>query len=87
MALDANNQLVPSNRIMTGKVSTSLLPNTSAIPSVPSNQTLPASVLIKDFALDENKSLEKKSYSCAKEHLKYELKAGNNLVIERSTAA
>ena len=48
---------------------------------------MPTSIATKNYTLDKAKSLEKKANSCAKEHMKYVLTPGNNLVIEFSTAA
>ena len=42
---------------------------------------------IKDYTLNKAKSLEKKNAGCLKEHMKCEVKQGNNVVIEMSTAA
>ena len=77
-----NNQLIPTNQVMTRKSSTTSLLSTS------SGQTLSNTSTSKDYTLDKAKSLEKKSsLSCLKEHMKYELKQGNNLVIELNMSA
>ena len=74
----AANQLIPVNKVLTRKSSLSNITPISSGPAVPTS---------KNYKLDKAKSLEKKANSCAKEHMKYVLKPGNNLVIEFSTAA
>ncbi|MEW8487170.1 MAG: PHD finger domain-containing protein [Candidatus Thiodiazotropha sp.] len=74
-------QLVPAKtKMLTRKSSTSnMLSSTS--------DSVMSTSCTKDYALDKNKSLAKKNDSCAKEHMKCEMKQGNNLVIELRTAA
>lgn len=74
-------QLVPAKtKMLTRKSSTSnMLSSTS--------DSVMSTSCTKDYALDKNKSFAKKNDSCAKEHMKCEMKRGNNLVIELSTAA
>ena len=74
-----NNQIIPKRLTRKSSI-TNLVPyNSGQIPS--------SIISVKDYTLDKVKSLEKKGNGCMKEHMKYELKQGNNLVIEFSTAA
>ena len=76
--MDTNTQIMVRNKTMTRSISASgLLPASSDI-------TL---VKTRDYSLNKAKSLEKKSVGCSKEHMKCEVKQGNNVVIEMSTAA
>ena len=51
----------------------------------PSEQIIPTDT--RNYIVNKNKSLAKKLDSCDKKHLTYELKAGNNLTLNYSTAA
>ena len=74
-----NNQIIPKRLTRKSSI-TNLVPyNSGQIPS--------SIISVKDYTLDKVKSLEKKGNGCMKEHMKYELKQGINLVIEFSTAA
>ena len=75
-----NDQLIPATKRLTRKSSSGSLVPTSSEPPIAKNIT-------KDYSLDKSKSLGKKNESCMKEHMTYEMKQGNNLVIELSTAA
>jgi hypothetical protein len=43
--------------------------------------------MFKDYVLNKNKTIQKKHDACSKPHIEATLKAGNNLVLEFSTAA
>ena len=76
----AKSELTLSKKLTRKSSSTSLMPCSAG-------QNLSNTVSVKDYTLDKAKSLKKKGNSCLKEHMKYELKQDNNLVIELSTAA
>ena len=76
--MSSKTEMVVSNRSLTRSVSASgILPSAT-------NRT---AMKNKDYALNKTKSLDKKSAGCMKEHMKCEIKQGNNVVIEMSTAA
>ena len=76
--MDTNTQIMVRNKTMTRSISASgLLPASS-------DKTL---VKTRVYSLNKAKSLEKKSVGCSKEHMKCEVKQGNKVVIEMSTAA
>lgn len=43
--------------------------------------------MYKDYVLNKPKAIQKKNEACSKSHIEATMKAGNNLVIEFSTAA
>ena len=76
----ATSELTLSKRLTRKSSSTSLMPCSAG-------QNMSNNVSVKVYTLDKAKSLQKKGNSCLKEHMKYELKQDNYLVIELSTAA
>jgi uncharacterized coiled-coil protein SlyX len=46
-----------------------------------------SNLMFKDYVLNKNKTIQKKHDACSKPHIEATLKAGNNLVLEFSTAA
>jgi predicted secreted protein len=44
-------------------------------------------VKVKTYTINIEKAVDKKAYACQKEHIKFELKAGKNFVVELSTGA
>ena len=46
-----------------------------------------SSPMFKDYVLNKNKTIQKKHDACSKPHIEATLTAGNNLVLEYSTAA
>ena len=69
-----NSQVVARNETLTRSISASgILPNSSV-------------KTIKDYTLNTLKFLEKKTIGCSREHMRCEVKQGNN-VVEMSTAA
>ncbi|XP_071171045.1 uncharacterized protein [Mytilus edulis] len=47
----------------------------------------PSTINTRLYTLNKEKALKKKSDACQRQHLKYELKAGNNFVVEMSAGA
>ncbi|CAG2219102.1 unnamed protein product [Mytilus edulis] len=47
----------------------------------------PSTINTRLYTLNKEKALQKKSDACQRQHLKYELKAGNNFVVEMSAGA
>ena len=76
----ATKQLPAANKMLTRKSSSGNILTSSSVP-------VSTKTHLKDYSLDKGKSLVKKSESCTKEHMTCEMKQGNNLVIEFSTAA
>ena len=59
----------------------------SATNIIPVTKGQNSATTVKDYTLNKIKSLDKKNAGCLKEHMKCEVKQGNNVVVELSTAA
>ena len=75
----SNSEIAVRRKTLTRSVSASSM--------IPANRGQTPQVALRDYTLNRTKSLEKKNIGCQREHMKCEVKQGNNVVIELSTAA